>query len=250
MSEKINRYVKFIHNEQKKLNISSVAAPRQLNEVQKVPGGGGAPGPAPRGGTGIGGMPVPAILKPRAPKKPHETWELEPKATPKKELELLPKEPTTSPSAAQAQLAKPRAEYKPEPLQVGTALKGAAGLATGAAAVYAGSQTAKEVEAAREPAPPQKATPPIKAEPSQPPPVPRVTDQKDQEENRPKEKPEDDSSTLAGTLSPYIKKPSTKPAESKEDDEAEKYLSPIERRARALKKEAVERLFSIKKPRI
>lgn len=227
MSEKVNLYVKFIRNEQKRLSSSTVVAPRMLREAQTRPEA-GAPGPAPGGrasGSGLGSMPPQAYVKPKkfvAEPKPPSAYEAGLRRLGLDKEKAKPAEPTVSPSAAQAQPAPkmaPRAEFKTEPLQVKTAVAGAAGAVGGAAAIKAGMDTTKEVEAERTVA--QKAAPT---------PTPAA---------KPAEK--------AKPVEPKQPEPSQ---QQTDDEESEKYVSDIERKAQKMKKEAVEKLFSIKKPRI
>lgn len=305
MSEKINQYVKFIRNEQKRLNSSTVVAPRQLNEA--------VPFLAPlaiRGGAYLLKKGAEAYAKRQAAKAAAEKAASEvakkageeavkkgPEGLVKQGTRKVPTKPhykpgsaaeptpapTVSPSAPQS-LPKPKAEFKGEPLQVGPALVGAAGLVGGGAAIQKGMEQAKEVEAEKAPkpeAPTAKEPPKAAAEPvkQEPPTKPEENDRvekigppgskKDEPFYMTHDPSKDNPLETIKKLQQYNPDIASLPAENSrrpkpmnnqakqpsnsvpaDDEESEKYVSSIERRARTLKKEAVERLFSIKKPRI
>lgn len=245
MTKKIDLYAKFIQNEQKRLNNSTVVAPRpqQINEVAPIIGG-----LALRGAVWAAKKMMQKAAEKQAAKAAAEKAAAE---TAKKAGEEVAKKapenivlqgtrkvptkphykpgaaepapaPTVSPSASQA-LPKPRPEYKPEPSNLGPAVLGAAGLAGGAAAIKKGTEERKEVEAERAPKQETPAMEPSKKEPPK------------------------------AETSPEPSKPETAaeaPKSSEEDEEAEKYVAPIERRYRSIKKESLERFINMQKPRV
>jgi len=202
MTKKIDLYAKFIQNEQKRLKNSTVVASRYLSEAQTTPGA-GAPGPTSGGGarSGMGGLPL----------KPRYTI---------RDGKIVPKEPTVSPSASPT---KPKPELKMEPLQVGKAVVGAAGLVGGGAAILSGTEKRKEAEAERAP----KQETPVAEPPKKEPPKAEVS-------------PEPSKPEAAAEA----------PKSSEEDEEAEKYVAPVERRYRSIKKESLERFINVQKPRV
>lgn len=251
MSEKINLYVKFIQNEQKRLNASTVVAPRtpQLNEVAplvgalalrgaawaakklvqkaaekqaaKVAGEKAAGEVAKKAGEetvkkGPEGLVLLGRRSPNAPTKP--LYRPAPKT-----------EPTTTSTASPS---APMPQYKPETSKsiLGPAIAATAAVGGGAAALKQGTEPRGETEAEKTESPSDT----LKRLNKQ------VSDMNKQLDN------------TEGKLK-AVEKAQATPAAS-EDDEAEKYVSPIEKRARSLKKEALEealeRFSSLRKPRI
>lgn len=251
MSEKINLYVKFIQNEQKRLNNSTIVAPRRLNEVQTRPGGGGAAGPEPR--VGPGGTALPSAYQaamrrlegktkkePEAPKPVPSSYEAALKRTEKPEG--APPSSTVSASAPSTP-TKPKPEFKAEPLQVGTALVGAAGLAGGGVAVLKGMEAERERRPAQPPTPPTPPTPPkqdssVPSKPQTPspsaPPAPSVNDEDEdryknpQGESKPTPPAEFPSKPIVpSTGQPEKKEPEKRPSRRSEPGQTGRTISDI-----------------------